>query len=444
MGNETFNDKFKKLFYEYGFNLNNNSFLLAVSGGLDSMCMFDLFLKNKIKFSVCHCNYNLRGSDSKEDLKFVKEISKLNAINFYSKNMNAEKNSAIKKISLQMSARYLRYDWFDKLLKKTKIDFLCTAHHLNDNVETVIYNLSKSTGYRGIRGIKVFRDKIFRPLMNFTRDELENYAIKNNLVWRNDTSNELLKYNRNKIRLNIVPYLKEINPSLEKSINDTSNRFFEFEKFIEFSLIDIIKQCAENLNNGLKVDFLMWEKRDKSFFLLKEYLLQFGFNYDQLSNIIKSIQGIPGKHFESNTHKLILERDSLFILEKKNVEKLNINVTENGKYNFFNNKIKFEIIDDSNFYISKHSNIAHLDFGKINFPFIIRKWQDGDSFRPYGLNGRKKVSDFLIDKKVPNYIKISQGVLLHKNKIIWLIGHQIDDNYKVTDKTKKILKISII
>ena len=235
MNNELFNDKFKKLFDEYRIKLNNKSFLLAVSGGIDSMCMFDLFLKHKINFSVCHCNFDLRGEDSKKDLEFVKKISKSNGINFYYKTMDVKKDSINNKISLQMSARNLRYVWFNELLEKKKIDFLCTAHHLNDNAETVIYNLTKSTGYRGIRGIKVFRDKIFRPLMHFTKKELKNYAKSNNLLWRQDSSNDSSKYIRNKIRLNVIPHLEEINPSFERSIMNTSSRFFEFEKFIKFS-----------------------------------------------------------------------------------------------------------------------------------------------------------------------------------------------------------------
>ena len=338
-----------------------------------------------------------------------------------------------------MSARNLRYVWFNELLEKKKIDFLCTAHHLNDNAETVIYNLTKSTGYRGIRGIKVFRDKIFRPLMNFSKKELKNYAKSNNLLWRQDSSNDSSKYIRNKIRLNVIPHLEEINPSFERSIMNTSSRFFEFEKFIKFSLTEIKKECIEYLEDGLKINFSLWRKKDKNFFLLKEYLIQFGFNYDQSNNIIKLTKGISGKYFESKKYRLFIERDFLFISEKINIKKLNIDVNEKGNYKFFRNIIKFEIINFSDFSFIKDPKIAQIDFEKIKFPLTIRKWKNGDSFRPYGLNGTKKVSDFLIDNKVPSYIKIFQGVVLFKNKIVWLIGHQIDDKFKVKDKTRKVL-----
>ena len=206
MNNELINEKFKQLFIEHRLDVKRASFLLAVSGGLDSICMLDLFIKNNLKFSTCHCNFNLRGSDSLEDLKFVKKISKVNGISFYSKNFDVTKDSINNKISVQLSARNLRYKWFGELINKKKIDFLCTAHHLNDNLETVLYNITKSTGYKGVRGIRILRDKIFRPLMNFTKNDLEAYATSNNLIWREDTSNSLTKYNRNSIRLNYTGY----------------------------------------------------------------------------------------------------------------------------------------------------------------------------------------------------------------------------------------------
>ena len=248
------------MFEKHNIDTNNIKFLLAVSGGLDSICLFDFFLKNKFSFSVCHCNFNLR-EDSKKDLKLVKKLSERNNISFFSKNFDIKKYAKKNKLSLQAAARKERYKWFDNILEKNNIDLLCTAHHINDNLETVIYNLVNSTGFRGIRGIKVLRKNIFRPLMNFNKNELMDYALKNNLEWREDSSNKLMKYSRNRIRLKIIPQLKKINNSLERSVGDTSSNLSELEKFISFQISKLTEKYVDNSSNGFKININKWEKR---------------------------------------------------------------------------------------------------------------------------------------------------------------------------------------
>ena len=443
MKNIYYNDKFTYLFEKHNIDTNSIKFLLAVSGGLDSICMFDFFLKNKFSFSVCHCNFNLR-EDSKKDLKLVKKLSERNNISFFSKNFDIKKYAKKNKISLQAAARKERYKWFDNLLEKNNIDLLCTAHHINDNLETVIYNLVNSTGFRGIRGIKVLRKNIFRPLMNFNKNELMDYALKNNLEWREDSSNKLMKYSRNRIRLKIIPQLKKINNSLERSVGDTSSNLSELENFISFQISKLTKKYVDNSSNGFKININKWEKKDFNFFLLKEYLNQLGFNYSQCDNIILSFNRISGKYYESKKFKLIIERGFIFLLEKqKNNFKINLNINESGTYKLYDRNIKFEVTNFSSFVLNKNKNVAQLDLNKIKFPLKIRNWKKGDSFKPLGMKKNKKISDFLIDKKVPNYIKISQCVILSDNNIVWLIDHQIHDEYKVTNKTKKVFNISV-
>ena len=444
MKNNYYNDKFTYLFEKHNIDTNNIKFLLAVSGGLDSICLFDFFLKNKFSFSVCHCNFNLR-EDSKKDLKLVKKLSERNNISFFSKNFDIKKYAKKNKLSLQAAARKERYKWFDNILEKNNIDLLCTAHHINDNLETVIYNLVNSTGFRGIRGIKVLRKNIFRPLMNFNKNELMDYALKNNLEWREDSSNKLMKYSRNRIRLKIIPQLKKINNSLERSVGDTSSNLSELEKFISFQISKLTEKYVDNSSNGFKININKWEKKDFNFFLLKEYLNQLGFNYSQCDNIILSFNRISGKYYESKKFKLIIERGFIFLLEKqKNNFKINLNINESGTYKLYDRNIKFEVTNSSSFVLNENKNVAQLDLNKIKFPLKIRNWKKGDSFKPLGMKKNKKVSDFLIDKKVPNYIKIFQCVILSDNNIVWLIDHQIHDEYKVTKKTKKVFNISVI
>ena len=443
MKNNNYNDKFTYLFEKHNIDTNNIKFLLAVSGGLDSICLFDFFLKNKFSFSVCHCNFNLR-EDSKKDLKLVKKLSERNNISFFSKNFDIKKYAKKNKLSLQAAARKERYKWFGNLLQKNNIDLLCTAHHINDNLETVIYNLVNSTGFRGIRGIKVLRKNIFRPLMNFNKNELMDYALKNNLEWREDSSNKLMKYSRNRIRLKIIPQLKKINNSLERSVGDTSSNLSELEKFISFQISKLTEKYVDNSSNGFKININKWEKKDFNFFLLKEYLNQLGFNYSQCDNIILSFNRISGKYYESKKFKLIIERGFIFLLEKqKNNFKINLNINESGTYKLYDRDIKFEVTNSSSFVLNENKNVAQLDLNKIKFPLKIRNWKKGDSFKPLGMKKNKKVSDFLIDKKVPNYLKIFQCVILSDNNIVWLIDHQIHDEYKVTNKTKKVFNISV-
>ena len=443
MKNNYYNDKFAYLFEKHNIDTNNIKFLLAVSGGLDSICLFDFFLKNKFSFSVCHCNFNLR-EDSKKDLKLVKKLSERNNISFFSKNFDIKKYAQKNKLSLQAAARKERYKWFSNILEKNNIDLLCTAHHINDNLETVIYNLVNSTGFRGIRGIKVLRKNIFRPLMNFNKNELMDYALKNNLEWREDSSNKLMKYSRNRIRLKIIPQLKKINNSLERSVGDTSSNLSELEKFISFQISKLTEKYVDNSSNGFKININKWEKKDFNFFLLKEYLNQLGFNYSQCDNIILSFNRISGKYYESKKFKLIIERGFIFLLEKqKNNFKINLNINESGTYKLYDRNIKFEVTNSSSFVLNENKNVAQLDLNKIKFPLKIRNWKKGDSFKPLGMKKNKKVSDFLIDKKVPNYIKIFQCVILSDNNIVWLIDHQIHDEYKVTNKTKKVFNISV-
>tara|TARA_B100000700_G_C15047112_1_gene858474 strand:- start:1965 stop:3296 length:1332 start_codon:yes stop_codon:yes gene_type:complete len=442
MKNNYYNDKFTYLFEKHNIDTNNIKFLLAVSGGLDSICLFDFFLKNKLSFSVCHCNFNLR-EDSKKDLKLVKKLSERNNISFFSKNFDIKKYAKKNKLSLQAAARKERYKWFDNILEKNNIDLLCTAHHINDNLETVIYNLVNSTGFRGIRGIKVLRKNIFRPLMNFNKNELMDYALKNNLEWREDSSNKLMKYSRNRIRLKIIPQLKKINNSLERSVGDTSSNLSELEKFISFQISKLTEKYVDNSSNGFKININKWEKKDFNFFLLKEYLNQLGFNYSQCDNIILSFNRISGKYYESKKFKLIIERGFIFLLEKQKNFKINLNINESGTYKLYDRNIKFEVTNSSSFVLNENKNVAQLDLNKIKFPLKIRNWKKGDSFKPLGMKKNKKVSDFLIDKKVPNYIKIFQCVILSDNNIVWLIDHQIHDEYKVTNKTKKVFNISV-
>ena len=283
---------FKNFFIENDIKLAEDKYLLAVSGGIDSMVLFDLFLKNNINFSVASCNFQLRGKDSDNDLKFVKNICIKNNINFYSTVLEVDKFSSMRKISTQMAARELRYDFFKKILEKYKYSYIVTAHHLDDNIETIIFNFIKSTGYKGLVGIPFNKNKILRPLINISKEEIKDYAVSNNITWRLDKSNNSNKYSRNKIRNEVIPLLKEINPSLGKSLTESLKRIQKLSYDIKFRIDLFIQKFVDFKDDyiHIKKDFI--DNIEKYEILLFDFFQDYGFNYSQIESIIKSLKSM--------------------------------------------------------------------------------------------------------------------------------------------------------
>ena len=436
---------FKNFFLENDINLSQDKYLLAVSGGIDSMVLLDLFLKNNINFSVASCNFQLRGKDSDNDLKFVENICIENSINFYSEVLEVNKFSMMRKISTQMAARELRYDFFKKILEKYKYSYVVTAHHLDDNIETIIFNFIKSTGYKGLVGIPFNKNKILRPLINISKDEIEDYAISNNIKWRLDKSNNLNKYSRNKIRNKVIPLLKEINPSLGKSLTESLKRIQKLSYDIKIRIDLFIKKFVDFKNDyiHIKKDFV--NNIEKYEILLFDFFQDYGFNYSQIENIIKSLKAKNQKKFISPDYQLIIERKSIFIITKDFLikTKYESKEIENIVLPFFNLSVKK--YNKSLFKLNKSSKNAQLDFEKIMYPICIRNYKKGEKFLPLGMKKHKKISDFLSDNKVNYITKLRQCVITDStNSVLWVVGQQISDKFKVDSETKKILELEII
>ena len=436
---------FKNFFIENDINLAEDKYLLAVSGGIDSMVLFDLFLKNNINFSVASCNFQLRGKDSDNDLKFVENICIKNSINFYSTVLDVDKLSTMRKISTQMAARELRYDFFKKILEKYKYSYIVTAHHLDDNIETIIFNFIKSTGYRGLIGIPFNKNKILRPLINTSKEEIEDYAVSNNISWRLDKSNNSNKYSRNKIRNEVIPLLKEINPSLGKSLTESLKRIQKLSHDIK-SRVDLFIQKFVDFKDdyiNIKKDFI--DDIEKYEILLFDFFHDYGFNYSQIENIIKSLKAKNQKKFISLNYELIIERKSIFIITKDFLVKTRYESKEieNIILPFFNLSVKK--YKKSLFTLNKSNNNAQLDFDKITYPICIRNYKKGEKFLPLGMRKNKKISDFLSDKKVNYIIKLRQCVITDStDSVLWVVGHQISNKFKVDSETKNILEFEII
>ena len=436
---------FKNFFIENDINLAEDKYLLAVSGGIDSMVLFDLFIKNNINFSVASCNFQLRGEDSDNDLKFVENICIKNSINLYSTVLDVDKFSTMRKISTQMAARELRYVFFKKILEKHKYSYIVTAHHLDDNIETIIFNFIKSTGYKGLVGIPFNKNKILRPLINISKEEIEDYAVSNNISWRLDKSNNSNKYSRNKIRNEVIPLLKEINPSLGKSLTESLKRIQKLSHDIKPRIDLFIQKFVDFKDDyiNIKKDFI--DDIEKYEILLFDFFHDYGFNYSQIENIIKSLKAKNQKKFISLNYELIIERKSIFIITKDFLVKTRYESKEieNIVLPFFNLSVKK--YKKSLFTLNKSNNNAQLDFDKITYPICIRNYKKGEKFLPLGMRKNKKISDFLSDKKVNYIIKLRQCVITDStDSVLWVVGHQISNKFKVDSETKNILEFEII
>lgn len=413
--------------------------LLAVSGGVDSMVLTHLLKAAGYDFAVAHCNFKLRGSESDEDEKFVFDtISSMGmecfTTSFYTNNYATEKG-----ISIQMAARELRYTWFDQLMDEHSFDRLVTAHHANDAFETVLFNLTKGTGLRGLRGIVPKQGKLVRPLISFTKEQILTYAQGKSIKWREDDSNASNKYSRNLIRNEVVPLLQQVNPGLLATFRSTQKRLIATEELLNDTLEELARRHTQQVGEDRIITF------DKIYNLvfIEFILAPFGFNLDQVVDIQKAItKGHVGGKFLSKGYQLNVDRDRLVISPSHPlVREIIISPTTREVSNeWFSLRITIKQGVQSP---TRDAQQASIDFDKLQFPLTIRKWRPGDYFYPLGMKGKKKISDFMIDNKIPLNLKERVCVLASGDDIAWVIGHRLDDRFKITKETKCVYQIEL-
>jgi tRNA(Ile)-lysidine synthase len=433
-------DRLHKYNTENGLFRQEDKLLVTVSGGVDSVALCHLLRAYKARFVIAHCNFGLRGKESDEDELFVEELAEEMEVNIHIKKFDTKAYAKDSGLSTQMAARELRYQWFSELAEQKEYRYIVTAHHQNDLVETVLLNLIRGTGIAGLHGIKAKSGNILRPLLFASKEDILQYARENKLQWREDSSNESNKYQRNLLRLDVIPLLKKINPNLEntflQSVEKISAAENIFNNYIEGCKIDFLSQ-KENYT-VLEYDFLKEETEPR--LILFELLRPFGFNYSQAAEIVESLDGDPGKKFISSSHLLVKDRSQLIITKKKEETKsAEISIEENTETVFLpwtEETIKFQLT--TGFEKIQDTCIAFLDFEKLTFPLLARPWQAGDSFHPFGMKGKKKVSDFLNDLKVPLNLKENITVLLSGNDIVWVAGYRIDERYKASEDKKSL------
>lgn len=423
--------------------LKGKKLLIAISGGIDSIVLTRLFYELKFDIALAHCNFSLRGKESNKDEAFVKTLGA--NLNFTTHTIKFDTNTyaAEKGISTQMAARELRYNYFIELSNEFGYDYILTAHHLDDVLETFLINLSRGTGLEGLTGIPEVNDKIVRPLLPFNQNDILLFATRNKLSWREDESNSSLKYTRNRIRHKVVPVLKELNPSLLESFKATTKHLSDSLTIVNDCISELkskilIKNDYSNIHISIEQLNTLKNKEVYLYQLFKDY----GFTaWDDISDLLTAQ---TGKQVFSKTHFLLKNRDELILGEIKPDEKTSFLIEKNIKKIDAPISLKFKKVNlkDAEPKVTiDNLNEIYLDIDTLKFPLELRRWQKGDFFYPIGMRGKKKVSKYFKDEKFSAIEKQDAWILCSGSAIVWIVNHRMDDRFKISKNTKTALKI---
>ncbi|MFI0426414.1 MAG: tRNA lysidine(34) synthetase TilS [Flavobacterium sp.] len=419
--------------------LKNKKLLLAVSGGIDSMVLMHLFQQLLYDISIAHCNFQLRGNESDGDEMLVKKICQDGYIPYFITSFDTEKYSRDNKLSIQLAARKLRYDWFHELLAENQLDYLVTAHHLDDNVETFLINFIRGTGLEGLSGIPSQNGNIIRPLLPFSRLEIENYALENKIQWREDSSNASDKYFRNKLRHDIVPILKELNTGFLDSFQNTLNYLQQAESLVNDASKLVYEKVVVEKENQLEIHL----KPLLEYQNYKAYLFQWlrGYGFTSWNDVYDLVQAQSGKRVFSETHVLLKDRTILLLYPKNKYDAQTVYKIEKEQSNL---NFPLNLVFSKAINISLNGNhTIFVDADKVQFPLELRKWQEGDYFYPVGMNGKKKLSKYFKDEKYSLLDKENQWLLCSNDQIVWVIGKRADNRYIAHETTQQLLKIEL-
>lgn len=429
---------------EHQMATDQDKILVGVSGGIDSMVLLHLLARSGFSIGVAHCNFSLRGQESDADEQFVRYHCLMNGIPFHSITFETQQYAKENGLSIQVAARELRYGYFDELCREHKYTRIAIAHNLNDSVETVLLNLIRGTGLKGLTGIKPVNGKIIRPLLFATRTQIEEYAITHSIAYRDDSSNATTKYKRNFIRHKIMPLLRELNPSVDISIYQTAHHLTEAQLLVERELAKIRENLVREENERVIIDADRLMGEPVAHIFLVDFLTAYGFTPEMAGQVNDLLSSSVGSRVESETHvvyrdrnRLILQQRQLHSTEPVQVDVATAQIDKPLKLSF---SIEEYALGEK---IERNPAVATIDFEKLDYPLTVRPWQPGDRFIPFGMTGFKKVSDFLVDCKVPLADKEKVYVLTSGKDIVWVIGHRIDNRYRVGEGTKKVLRVRV-
>lgn len=417
--------------------------LLAVSGGRDSMLMARLFLELGYPCVIAHCNFALRGEASDLDESLVRTFAQENKVPFAVRRFETETFAQAQGISIQMAARALRYEWFEMLREEHGARWIAVAQHQNDHIETVLLNLTRGTGLRGLRGILPRRNRLIRPLLFLTAEEVTFYVDRLKVPYRDDESNFSTKYARNKIRLDIIPRFKEIVPDFEVAITQNISHFQEAYDLLQSFVKPLRKQLLVEKDGDYRIDRKLLQPYLANLPLLFEIFKPFGFSKAVLADLQKSVDGNPGKRFLSDTHEMLLDRNAIWMvrLTGASVEARSRDIhPEEQQLQFGGKDIHIRV--EENLEVRAGAYQAQLDMDTLKFPLYFRFWKEGDYFYPLGMQGKKKLSDFFIQEKVALHKKKCIPILVDAaGHVVWIVGYRLDNRYKISESTKKVFTL---
>lgn len=420
--------------------------LLTVSGGVDSMVLMTLCFNCGYNVGVAHCNFQLRGQESDEDETMVLETARKYGIVCYNKRFDTVGEMELTGESMEMAARRLRYAWFHDLCREYGYTVIAIAHHIDDSIETFFINLLRGTGLRGLTGISNQVGHVVRPLMFATRREITEFALQKHIPFREDSSNRSTKYLRNKIRLGLIPRIREINPRFTFIMRRNIDRLEDAQRFIDAAIDNIFRTVVTESSGvyTLHVDRI-GEQSTREFVIYEILNTHYGFRGDTVDALCRALDsGSSGKRFYSRNYTAVVDRGTVVVAPIDEGDPCEVTV-EKGQHRAYcgNSALYFDVCDvDSLATYSVPENVALMDADKVEYPLTLRRWHDGDAFTPFGMDGRKKVSDYLIDRKVPLPEKQRQFVLISGDRIAWLVGRRIDDAFRITDSTERVLRIT--
>ncbi len=416
--------------------------IVGVSGGVDSVVLLHALHQLNVKCIVAHCNFHLRGEESDEDERYVRHLSAtlnfpIEVIHFDTTNYAKDKS-----ISIEMAARELRYNWFEQLRQNYKCTYILVAHNANDNLETFLLNFTRGTGIKGLIGMPILRGNILRPLIDVSRQDIEDYALHNNLQWQTDHTNVDVKYIRNNIRHTIVPILADINPSILNTMKNNMQHLSAVNDiFLHYSNTAKAECMLSNADRHI-INILRLQQYISPHTLLFTWLQELSIPAKIITEITNNLNAQTGKQFHSPQYIIVIDRETLIIQPHNTVDDTTHLINQDTQSIEQPICLQLQTLPVPQG-IDRNPNVAMLDADKLIFPLQLRVWQPGDTFIPFGMKGKKKISHFLTDNKLSIVDKQNTYVLLSQGKIVWVVGHRVDNRFALTSSTVNITKITL-
>lgn len=415
--------------------------VVGISGGADSVALLHILVSLGYKCIAAHCNFNLRGDESFRDEQFTIDFTQRLQVPLCKISFETNKYAQENRLSVEMAARELRYRWFEELLNTYDADAVAVAHHRDDSVETLLINLTRGSGLTGLTGIKPKNGNVVRPLLCVSREDIYTYIEKNGLEYVTDSSNSSDIYTRNFIRLKVIPLLEEINPSVKASLARTANHLYDASLIYNHSIEEARRVIIQS--NRLSISALLSFPAPAT--ILYEMLKPYGFSRTVCESIFTVLEKDSGKIFYSSTHRLLKDRSDLLIdvLSGEDNRAYLINLEDDNVDLPVELKPEIVVIKED-YQIEKDKKFAYFDFDKLSFPLVLRHWQEGDWFVPFGMKGKKKISDYFSDKKFSLFDKEKTWLLCSGQDVIWIVGERTDNRYRIEKTTKRVLKLKFI